>query len=88
MENIKIVRIDLEGIQGLGVAVQGNDVLVPLTISGRDLKTYKREISDKVCSVLFEEVYYNAASYEDLYDLAKALRMAASPKRVRFFEEF
>lgn len=90
LENIQIIRIDLEGIQGLAVAVQGDRILVPeYRLGGRvnsdDMTRY--EIAIKVTDKLTDEVWANYTQYPNLYSLAADMRQASKIRRVFFIDE-
>ena len=89
-ENIQIVRIDLEGVHGLAVAIQGDHILVPeYRLGGRvnsnDMTRY--EIAIKVTDKLTDEVWANYTQYPNLHSLAADMRQASKIRRVFFIDE-
>lgn len=90
LENIQIVRIDLEGVQGLAVAVQDDHILVPeYCLGGRinPSNMTRYEIAIKVVDKLTDEVWANYAQYPDLCALAADMRQASKIRRVFFIDE-
>lgn len=90
LENIQIVRIDLEGVRGLAVAVQGNAILVPEfkllgRVSSNDATRY--EIAIKVADKLSNEVWANYTQYPNLHSLAVDMQQASKIRRVFFIDE-
>lgn len=88
--NIQIVRIDLEGVRGLAVAIQGDAILVPEFkllghVSSNDVTRY--EIAIKVVDKLCNEVWANYTQYPDLCALAEGMRQASKIRRVFFIDE-
>lgn len=90
LENIQIVRIDLEGVHGLAVAVQGNRILVPEyrlggCVNPNDMTRY--EIAIQVADKLSNEVWANYTQYPNLDNLAEDMRQASKIRRVFFIDE-
>ena len=88
--NIQIVRIDLEGVHGLAVAVQDDHILVPEyrfggRVNSNDMTRY--EIAIKVVDKLSNEVWANYTQYPDLCALAEGMRQASKIRRVFFIDE-
>ena len=90
LENIQIIRIDLEGVQGLAVAIQGDRILVPeYRFGGRinPSNMTRYEIAIKVVDKLTDEVWANYAQYPNLHSLAADMRQASKIRRVFFIDE-
>lgn len=90
LENIQIVRIDLEGVRGLAVAIQGDHILVPeYCLGGRinPSNMTRYEIAIKVTDKLTDEVWANYTQYPNLHSLAVDMRQASKIRRVFFIDE-
>jgi len=90
LENIQIIRIDLDGVQGLAVAVQGDRILVPeYRLGGRinPSNMTRYEIAIKVADKLSDEVWANYTQYPNLHSLAADMRQASKIRRVFFIDE-